>query len=35
MLTDSIMDVSKAYEKFDARRSEMKATFPKGFFEIP
>jgi len=34
-LTDSIMDVSKAYEKFDARRSEMKATFPKGFFEIP
>ncbi|MBB5721457.1 hypothetical protein FHS72_001069 [Loktanella ponticola] len=33
-LSDSIMDVSEAYENFDARRSEMKAIFPKEFFGI-
>lgn len=34
-LTDNIMDVSEAYENFDARRSAMKSMFPKDFFGIP
>jgi hypothetical protein len=34
-LTDSIMDVSEAYENFDAIRSEMRTIFPNDFFGIP